>query len=204
MLVFFFGGGFVGGDIDSVDSPLRQLVDKLDVDEEVAEILIAEGFTSLEEVAYVPMQEMLEIESFDEDTVNELRNRAKDALLTMEIAREEKVEEVSQDLRDLEGLSPDLISKLADGGIHTRDDLADLAVDELTEMTGVDDAQIANVCEILKYFNSIDTLRDNTNPNATYNHPYKFTTTNCTNAGFPTTCFTDWNTKLDMWKQNEQ
>jgi transcription termination factor NusA len=69
----------------------------------VADILIAEGFTSLEEVAYVPLQEMLEIESFDEDTVHELRTRAKDALLTMEIEKEEKVEEVSQDLRDLEG-----------------------------------------------------------------------------------------------------
>jgi N utilization substance protein A len=121
------------------DSVRRLFVDKLDVDEEVADILIAEGFTSLEEVAYVPMSEMLEIESFDEDTVNELRTRAKDALLTMEIAREERVEEVSQDLRDLDGLTPDLISRLADGGIHTRDDLADLAVDELTEMTGIDD-----------------------------------------------------------------
>jgi N utilization substance protein A len=84
---------------------------------------------------------MLEIESFDEDTVHELRTRAKDALLTMEIAREEKVEEVSQDLRDLEGLTPELIGKLSDGGINTRDDLADLAVDELTDMTGVDEAQ---------------------------------------------------------------
>jgi len=116
-------------------------VDKLDVDAEVADILIAEGFTSLEEVAYVPLQEMLDIESFDEDTVHELRTRAKDALLTMEIAREEKVEEVSQDLRDLEGLTPELIGKLSDGGIHTRDDLADLAVDELTDMTGMDEAQ---------------------------------------------------------------
>jgi N utilization substance protein A len=115
-------------------------VDKLDVDEEVADILIAEGFTSLEEVAYVPMQEMLEIEAFDEETVQELRTRAKDALLTMEIVREEKVEEVSQDLRDLEGLNADLIARLSDGGIHTRDDLADLAVDELTDMTGIDDA----------------------------------------------------------------
>ena len=114
---------------------------KLDVDQEVADILIEEGFTSLEEVAYVPLQEMLEIESFDEDTVNELRARAKDALLTMEIAREESVDEVSQDLRDLEGLTPALIAKLADAGVHTRDDLADLAVDELVEMTGVDDAQ---------------------------------------------------------------
>lgn len=109
---------------------------KLDVDQEIADILIEEGFTSLEEVAYVPLTEMLEIESFDEDTVNELRTRAKDALLTMEIAREESVEEVSQDLRDLNGLTPELIAKLAEAGIHTRDDLADLATDELTEITG--------------------------------------------------------------------
>ena len=96
----------------------------------------SEGFTSLEQVAYVPLEEMLEIESFDEDTVNELRTRAKNALLTMEIAHEESVQEVSLDLRDLEGVTPELIGKLADGGVHTRDDLADLAVDELTEITG--------------------------------------------------------------------
>jgi N utilization substance protein A len=115
----------------------RQLfMSRLDVDEEVADILIAEGFNSLEEVAYVPLQEMLEIESFDEDTVNELRARAKDALLTMEIAREENVEEVSQNLRDLEVLTPALIAKLAESGVHTRDDLADLAIDELVEITG--------------------------------------------------------------------
>jgi N utilization substance protein A len=129
------------------ESVRKLFVDKLDVDAEVADILIAEGFNSLEEVAYVPMQEMLEIEGFDEDTVNELRTRAKDALLTMEIAREEAVEEVSQDLRDLEfqgrGLQPELIAKLAEGGVHTRDDLADLAVDELTDMTAMaeDDAK---------------------------------------------------------------
>ena len=116
---------------------LRQLfMSKLDVDEEIADILIEEGFTSLEEVAYVPLQEMLEIEAFDEDTVNELRARAKDALLTMEIAKEESVEEVSQDLRDLDGLTTDLIAKLAEAGVHTLDDLADLAVDELVEITG--------------------------------------------------------------------
>jgi transcription termination/antitermination protein NusA len=97
--------------------------------------LIAEGFTSMEEVAYVPLQEMLEIESFDEDTVTELRHRAKNALLTMAIAKEESVEEVSQDLKDLAGLTPALIAKLAEGGVHTRDDLADLAVDELTAIT---------------------------------------------------------------------
>ncbi|CAG9164145.1 transcription termination factor NusA [Cupriavidus pampae] len=116
---------------------------KLDVDEEVADILIEEGFSTLEEVAYVPINEMMEIDAFDEDTVNELRNRARDALLTMELAREEKVEEVSQDLRSLEGLTPELIGKLAEGSIHTRDDLAELAVDELVEMIGVseDDAR---------------------------------------------------------------
>jgi transcription termination/antitermination protein NusA len=117
------------------DNVRKLFVDKLDVDVEVADILIAEGFGSLEEVAYVPMQEMLEIEGFDEDTVNELRTRAKDALLTMEIVREEKMEAVSQNLRDLEGVTPELISTLAQANIHTRDDLADLAVDELTEMS---------------------------------------------------------------------
>ena len=109
---------------------------KLDVDEEIADILIEEGFTSLEEVAYVPLQEMLEIESFDEDTISELRARAKDALLTMEIAREEDVEEVSQNLRNLDGLTPELLAKLAEAGIHTRDDLADLATDELSAISG--------------------------------------------------------------------
>lgn len=117
----------------------KLFMSKLDVDEEVADILIDEGFSSLEEVAYVPLTEMMEIDAFDEDTVNELRNRARDALLTMELAREEKVEEVSQDLRSLDGLNPELIGKLAEGAIHTRDDLAELAVDELVEMTGVND-----------------------------------------------------------------
>jgi N utilization substance protein A len=116
---------------------IRQLfMSKLDVDQEIADILIEEGFTSLEEVAYVPIQEMLEIESFDEDTVNELRTRAKDALLTMEIVREENVEEASQNLKDLDGITPELIARLAEAGIHTRDDLADLATDELTDITG--------------------------------------------------------------------
>ncbi len=118
------------------DSGRRLFMDKLDVDEEIADILIAEGFTSLEEVAYVPLQEMLEIESFDEDTVNELRTRAKDALLTMEIAREETVSQVSQDLRDFAGLSTAQIAQLAEAGVHTLDDFADLATDELTEITG--------------------------------------------------------------------
>jgi N utilization substance protein A len=118
------------------DSSRKLFMEKLDVDEELAGILSDEGFSSLEEVAYVPIAEMLEIEAFDEETVNELRARAKDALLTMEIAQEESVALVSQDLRDLEGLTPELVAKLAAGGVQTRDDLADLAIDELTELTG--------------------------------------------------------------------
>ena len=121
---------------DETQKSRALFMEKLDVDQEIADILIEEGFTSLEEVAYVPLSEMLEIESFDEETVTELRTRAKDVLLTMEIAREENAGGASQDLRDLEGLTPELIATLATGGVHTLDDLADLAVDELTGMTG--------------------------------------------------------------------
>ncbi|MCD6664267.1 MAG: transcription termination factor NusA [Comamonas sp.] len=118
-------------------SEARQLfIEKLDVDEEIADILIREGFENLEEVAYVPLQEMLDIEGFDEDIVEELRTRAKDALLTMQIAREQMVGKVSEDLRELEGLDAELIAKLVAGGVTKRDDLADLAVDELMELTG--------------------------------------------------------------------
>jgi len=119
-----------------VDASRTLFMEKLDVDEEIADLLIAEGFISLEQVAYVPLEEMLEIESFDEDTVNELRTRAKDALLTMEIANEENVGQVATELQDLEGLTSEHISKLAENNIHTLDDLADLAVDELTDITG--------------------------------------------------------------------
>ena len=117
----------------------EQLMGKLDVDEEVADILIDEGFTSVEEVAYVPINEMLEIESFDEDTVNELRNRARNVLLTEAIATEEKLDKTAEDLLSLEGMDHDLAARLADTGVRTRDDLAELAVDELVEATGIDD-----------------------------------------------------------------
>lgn len=121
---------------------IRQVfIQKLDVDAEVANILIEEGFTTLEEVAYVPLNEMLEIEAFDEDMVNELRTRAKDALLTLELAAEESVEEASQDLRSLEGLTTELIAQLGAAGIHTLDDLADLATDELVELTRLSDEE---------------------------------------------------------------
>jgi len=120
-------------------SVTRQLfMDKLDVDEEVADILAQEGFTSLEEVAYVPLNEMLEIESFDEQTVNELRNRARNALLTEAIVSEEKVEHMAEDLLALEGMDGQTARELAGKGVKTQEDLADLAVDDLVEMIGID------------------------------------------------------------------
>jgi N utilization substance protein A len=120
-------------------SVTRQLfMDKLDVDEEVADILAQEGFTSLEEVAYVPLNEMLEIESFDEQTVNELRNRARNALLTEAIVSEEKVEHMAEDLLALEGMDGQTARELAAKGVKTQEDLADLAVDDLVEMIAID------------------------------------------------------------------
>jgi N utilization substance protein A len=113
-------------------------MEKLDVDEEVAEILVQEGFTSLDEVAYVPINEMLEIEAFDEETVNELRRRARNALLTEAIKSEETVEHAAEDLQGMEGMDNQTARLLASKGITTMDALADLATDELTEMTGMD------------------------------------------------------------------
>ncbi len=120
-------------------SVIRQLfMEKLDVDEEVADILVQEGFTTLEEVAYVPLSEMLEIESFDEQTVNELRTRARNALLTEAIVSEEKVEHIAEDLLSLEGMDSQTARELAAKGVNTQEDLADLAVDDLVEMVGMD------------------------------------------------------------------
>lgn len=111
---------------------------RLDVDEEVANILIQEGFTTLEEIAYVPINEMLEIEAFDEETVNELRNRARSALLNEAIANEEQLEADIGDLMTLEGMDADTARKLVAHGVSTTAALADLAVDDVVEMTGID------------------------------------------------------------------
>jgi transcription termination/antitermination protein NusA len=113
-------------------------IEKLDVDEEVAQILIEEGFSNLEEVAYVPLNERLEIEAFDEDTVNELRRRARDALVTAAIKSEETMETGADDLLGMAGMDADTAHTLATKGVRTMEDLADLAIDELTEMTGMD------------------------------------------------------------------
>ncbi|HEX5487007.1 MAG TPA: transcription termination factor NusA [Limnobacter sp.] len=118
--------------------------DKLGIDDDVANVLIEEGFTSLEEVAYVPLNEMLEIEAFDEDTVEELRTRARNALLTQAIVREEMVEGAS-DLLSIEGVTPDMVAKLGEAGIADRDSLAELAVDELTEITGIEESLARDV-----------------------------------------------------------
>lgn len=118
---------------------IRQLfMEKLDVDEEVADILVHEGFSTLEEVAYVPISEMLEIEALDEGTINELRSRARNALLTEAIASEEHVENVAEDLLALEGMDNQTARVLASKGVTTMDDLADLAMDDLVDMTGMD------------------------------------------------------------------
>jgi N utilization substance protein A len=114
-------------------------MEKLDVDEDVANVLIEEGFSTLEEIAYVPLAEMLEIESFDEETVHELRERARNSLLTEAIATEEQLEGVEEAMLGLEGMDKSLAAKLAAQGIKTRDDLAELAVDELVDMTAVDE-----------------------------------------------------------------
>jgi len=121
-------------------SELRQaFITRLDVDEEVADILIDEGFTGLEEIAYVPIQELLEIDAFDEDTVNELRARARNALLTEAIAQEEQVQKVDPAVLELEGMTPELAVKLGEHNIYTLDDLAELATDELSEITQLDE-----------------------------------------------------------------
>ena len=117
---------------------LALFIEKLDVDEEVAQILVDEGFSTLEEVAYVPLNEMLEIDAFDENLVNELRNRARNALLTAAIVGEEQVEASAGDLLSLEGMDADTARTLASKGVHTTEDLAELAVDELTEMAAMD------------------------------------------------------------------
>jgi len=113
-------------------------MEKLDVDEEVADILVAEGFNTLEEVAYVPLPEMLEIESFDEATVNELRSRARNALLTQAIVSEEQVEHDIEDLMKVEGMDNDTARMLAAKGIGTQEALADFAMDDLVELTALD------------------------------------------------------------------
>lgn len=127
---------------------VKQLfVDQLDVDDDVAMILAEVGFNTVEEIAYVPVSEMLEIEGFDEELVNELRSRAKDALLISAIAAEEKMETVhpAQDLLNMSGMDDDLAYELANQGIITMDDLAEQSVDDLLNIQGMDEDKAAKL-----------------------------------------------------------
>jgi len=126
---------------------LNVFTDQLDVDEEVAQILVDAGFTSLEEVAYVPASELLEIDAFDEELVEELRNRANDALLTRALTSEEQLGEAepAEDLLNLEGMERHLAYVLANRGIITQEDLAEQSVDELLDIEGMDEDKAAKL-----------------------------------------------------------
>jgi N utilization substance protein A len=120
---------------------LDTFMEQLDVDEDIAVILVQEGFTSVDEIAYVPKEEMLAIEEFDEELIDELRNRAKDVLLTKAIAKEEAFKEPAEDLLNMEGMERDLAFTLAGRGVVTMEDLAEQSIDELMEIDGMDEEQ---------------------------------------------------------------
>jgi N utilization substance protein A len=126
---------------------LQSFMDQLNIDKDVAEILVREGFSSVEELAYVPAKEMLEIVEFDEQKVEDLRGRARDALLIKAIASEEKLEsaEPAQDLLDMQGMDRELAYLLARHGVRTLDDLAEQSVDELMEVEGMDEERAASL-----------------------------------------------------------
>ncbi len=119
---------------------IARFMEALDVDEDVAFVLVEEGFTTLEEIAYVPLEEMMAIEGFDKETAEELRARAKDALLTQAIASEERLDasEPAEDLLGMEGMDKHLAFQLASIGIVTMEDLAEQAVDDLMGIEGMD------------------------------------------------------------------
>jgi len=124
---------------------VESLMEALDVDEDVAVVLVEEGFTSLEEVAYVPLEEMSAIEGFDEDIAEELRARAKDALLTRALASEEQLSNIepAEDLLTMEGMDPALAYKLTAKSIITMEDLAEQAVDDLMDIDDMDEEKAA-------------------------------------------------------------
>ena len=126
----------------------RQLFqDKLEVDAEIASILVQEGFSSIEEIAYVPESELLSVEEFDEDVVAELRARARDALLTQMIVAEEVLDEnkPSDELVTLEGMDEETAYTLAERGVRSLEDLADLAVDDIIDIEGMDETRAAQL-----------------------------------------------------------
>jgi N utilization substance protein A len=124
---------------DEYTSVSQLFIEKLDVDEDVADILVQEGFSSIEEVAYVPIEEMTQIEVFDEDTVKELRSRASAAILTAAIAKEETVADPAEDLKSMDGMDIDMAKLMASKGIVTMEDLAELSVDELLDLIKIEE-----------------------------------------------------------------
>ena len=114
-------------------------MERLDVDEDLANTLIQEGFTSLEEVAYVPVNELMEIESFESEMVDELRKRARDSLLVDAIATDQETEATAGQLSNVEGISEEIITLLLEKGINSQDELADLAADDLVDLIGLDE-----------------------------------------------------------------
>ncbi len=124
---------------DEYASVSQLFIEKLDVDEDVADILVQEGFSTIEEVAYVPIEEMIQIAAFDEGTVTELRSRATAAILTDAIAKEEKVAEPAEDLLSMDGMDIDTAKLLASKGVISMEDLAELAADELLDLVKLDE-----------------------------------------------------------------
>ena len=129
---------------DVTEALKASFMEQLDVDEEVGNILVQEGFSSIEEIAYVPVSELVAIEEFDEEIVEELRRRARDVLLTRAIAQEETQAEPAEDLLELKGMDRALAHRLAEHGVITREDLAEQSVDELMEVLEGMDEQLAS------------------------------------------------------------
>lgn len=125
---------------------IQVFMDELGVDDDVAQVLVDEGFSTIEEVAYVPIEEMLAIEGFDEEIVEALRQRAKDVLLARALAGEEAAGAApADDLLEMEGMTPELAHRLAEQGIVTMEDLAEQAVDDLLDIEGLDEEQAAQL-----------------------------------------------------------
>ncbi|WP_043512920.1 helix-hairpin-helix domain-containing protein, partial [Halomonas sp. BC04] len=130
-----------------IDSLVEHFIQHLDIEDDLARLLVEEGFTTLEEIAYVPLEEILEIEELDEELVEDLRARAKDELLNLAIASEEALDgaQPADDLLEMEGMERHLAFILASRGIVTMEDLAEQSVDDLMDIEGMDEERAASL-----------------------------------------------------------
>ncbi len=131
-----------------IENTCNTFMELLDIDEEIAKLMVHEGFTSVEEIAYVPLEELLDIEGLDEETVEELRNRAKDHMLTKALADQEEeisANEPAEDLLSMRGMTTELAYKLAEKGIRTMEDLAEMAVDDVMDVEGLNEEKAAEL-----------------------------------------------------------